>query len=68
MILSLFIDVKSGDIWLQFKKNEKNHQMALQYKNIKNNYISTIDTPPGVPGVSKNPEDQPEDHFVELER
>ena len=46
--------------------------MALQYKNIKNkswnNDISTIDAPPGVPGVSKNPEDQTEDHFGELER
>ncbi len=45
--------------------------MALQYKNIKNkswnNNISTIDTPPGVPGVSKNLEDQTEDHFGELE-
>ena len=25
-------------------------------------------SPPGVPGVSKNPEDQTEDHFGELER
>ena len=28
----------------------------------------TIDTPPGVPGVSKNWEDQNEDHINELER
>ena len=46
--------------------------MALQYKNIKNksenNDISTIDTPPGVPGVSKNPEDQSKDLFGKLER
>ena len=45
--------------------------MALRYKNIKNkswnNDISTVDKPSGVPGVSKNPEDQTEDHFGELE-
>ena len=29
--------------------------------------ISTIDTPPRVPEVSKNPEDQTEDHIGELE-
>ena len=29
--------------------------------------FSTIDMPPGVPGESKNPEDQTEDHFGELE-
>ena len=42
--------------------------MVLQYKIIKNkslkNDISTID----MPGVSKNPEDQTEDLFDELER
>ena len=46
--------------------------MALQSKKIKNkswnNDISTIDTLPGVPGVSKNPEDQTDDLFNELER
>ena len=46
--------------------------MALQYKNIKNksknNDVSTIDMPPGVPVVSKNLEDQTENHFGELER
>ena len=46
--------------------------MWLRYKNIKNkslnNDISTIDMPPGVPGMSKNLEDQTEDHFSELER
>ena len=56
----------------EFKKNEKNRQMALGYNNIKNKYrnndIYTIDTPPGVRGVSKNPWDQTEDHFGELER
>ena len=31
-------------------------------------HMCTIDTPPGVPGVSKNPEDQTEDHFGNLER
>ena len=29
---------------------------------------STIDAPPGVPGVSKNPDNQTEVHFGELER
>ena len=42
--------------------------MGLQYKNIQNNDISNIDTPSGVPGVSKNLEDQTDDHFGELER
>jgi hypothetical protein len=46
--------------------------MALRYKNIKNksqnNDISNIDTPPGEPGVSKNPKDQSEDHYGKLER
>ena len=41
--------------------------MTLWYKNIKNNDISTIDTLPGVPGVSKNLEDLSEDYFGELE-
>jgi hypothetical protein len=63
--------INTGDIWLQFKKQKKNCQMSLRYKNIKNkslnNDISTIDMPPGVMGVSKNPEDQTEDHFSELE-
>ena len=43
--------------------------MVVQYKNSKNkswnNDISSIKTPPG---VSKNPKDQSEDHFGELER
>ena len=51
--------------------NEKNHQMALQYKNIKNNYqnndISTIHMSPGVPGLSKNSKDQNKDHFGEFD-
>ena len=38
--------------------------MVLQYKNIKNNDISTIDMPPGVPGMSKNLEDQAKDVLV----
>ena len=50
---------------------KKNRQMALGYKNVKNksykNDISTIDTSSGVPGVSKNLEDQTEDHFGKLE-
>ena len=30
--------INAGDIWLQFKKSEKNRQMALRYKKIKNKY------------------------------
>ena len=42
--------------------------MVQKYqKQIINNDISTIDMPPWVPGVSKNLEDQTEDHFGELE-
>ena len=45
--------------------------MALQYKNIKNNYqnndISTIHMSPGVPGLSKNSKDQNKDHFGEFD-
>ena len=36
--------------------------------NDQNLFHSTIDKPPGVPGVSKNPEDQTEVHSGELER
>ena len=36
--------------------------------NDQNLFHSTIDTPPGVPGVSKNPHDQTEVHSGELER
>ena len=44
----------------------------MWYKNIltnlKTNYdISTFDMPPGVPEVSKNPENQTEDHSDNLE-
>ena len=35
--------------------------------NDQNSFHSTIDMPPGMPGVSKNPEGQTEDHFDELE-
>ena len=35
--------------------------------NDQNSFHSTIDTPPGVPGVSKNPDDQTEVHPGELE-
>ena len=42
--------------------------MALRYKKIKNkpqnNDVPKIDKPPGVPGVSKNLENQTEDHWV----
>ena len=45
--------------------------MVLRYKNIKNKYwnndISTIDMPPGMPGVSKNLKDQTEDPLGEFE-
>ena len=73
VILSLFIDFKSIQVISGFnlKRMKKNGQMALRYKNIKNkswnNDISTIDTPPGVPGVSKNLEDQTKGHFGKLE-
>ena len=50
----LFID---GDIWLQFKKNEKIARLMISP-------LLSIDTPSG---VSKNLEDQIEDHFGELE-
>ena len=36
-------------------------------KQILKQWYSTIDMPPGVPGVSKNLEDQTEDYFGELE-
>ena len=36
--------------------------------NDQNLFHSTIDTPPGVPGMLKNPEDQTEVHSGELER
>ena len=36
--------------------------------NDQNSFHSTIDAPPGVPGVLKNPVGQTEDHSGELER
>ena len=36
--------------------------------NDQNSFHSTIDTPPGVPGVSKNPDNQTEVYSGELER
>ena len=36
--------------------------------NDQNLFHSTIDMPPGVPGVSKNPHDQTKVHSGELER
>ena len=36
--------------------------------NDQNLFHSKIDAPPGVPGVSKNPNDQPEVNSGELER
>ena len=49
-------EINTGDIWLQFEKLKKLRQMALSLRNIKNKYqnenISTIDAPPGTPGVS----------------
>ena len=36
--------------------------------NDQNLFHSTIDVPPGVPGVSKNPDDQTEVHSGKLER
>jgi hypothetical protein len=50
-------EINKGDIWLQFEKLKKLRQMALSFKNNKNKYqkedISTIDAPPGTPGVAK---------------
>ena len=45
-------------------------QMTLNGRVIQQNFLkfSTIDTPPGVTGVSKNPKDQTEDHVGKLER
>ena len=67
----MVISLKNAYYCKRIKEDEKNHQMALPKKNIKNkswnNDISTIDTLPGVLGVSKNPEDQTEVHFGELE-
>ena len=53
-----------------FKNWKKSRDGAAVQKN-QNKYeindISTIDMPPAVPGLSKNLEDQTEDHFGELE-
>ena len=49
---------------LQCKEVEQWHSDL----NDQNLFHSTIDAPPGVPGVSKNPDDQTEVHSVELER
>ena len=50
-------EINVGDIWLQFEKLKKLRQMALSYRNIKNKCqnedISTIDPPPGTPGIAK---------------
>ena len=48
--------------------------MHIYYTNLhsdlndQNLFYSIIDVPPGVPGVSKNPDDQTEVHSGELER
>jgi hypothetical protein len=55
-----FIHVKSIKVTPGFtlRMMKKIHQVALSYRKIKNKYqkadISTIDVPPGVPGVSKD--------------
>ena len=43
----------------------KHHHSDLNDQNL---FHSTIDVPTGVPGVSKNPNDQTEVHTGELER
>jgi hypothetical protein len=49
--------INKSDIWLQVDKNEKNlpdgADMQKNQKQILELFISTIDVPPGVPGVSK---------------
>ena len=40
----------------------------MNYVNDQNEFYSTIDGPPGEPGVSKNPNVQTEVHSGELER
>ena len=57
--------------------NDKENRQDKKYKHIifrdhsdlndQNLFHSTIDAPPGVPGVSKNPDDQTEVHSGELE-
>ena len=55
---------------LQFKRTrgEKNALPSHSDLNDQNLFHSTIDAPPGVPGVSKNPDNQTEVHSGELER
>ena len=74
MILSLFIDVKSIQVTSGFnlKRLKKSPDGAVvqkyQKQILKNDISTTIDTPPGLPGVWKNLEDQTADHFDELGR
>ena len=50
-------------------KNRFERYSSLVHSGIndQNSFHSTIDVPPGVPGVSKNPNDQTEVHSGELE-
>ena len=51
-------------------KNRFERYSSLVHSDIndQNSFHSTIDVPPVVPGVSKNPNDQTEVHSGELER
>ena len=51
-------------------KTTQKWQLNLLHSNLndQNLFHSTIDAPPVVPGVSKNPDDQTEVHSGELER
>jgi hypothetical protein len=66
--LSLFIDVKyinTGDIWLQFKKYEKNlPDGAAVQKYLKTMISPLLTRPPECQGCQKNPEDQTKDFLV----
>ena len=62
-------------IWIVFQlMYDRNHYFGLgpipkhSDLNDQNLFHSTIDAPPGVPGVSKNPDAQTEVHSGEFER
>ena len=63
MRLSLFVDVKSIQVISDFNL-ERMKKIARWCSGTK---ISKTN-PPGLPGVSKNLEDQTKDHFGKLER
>ena len=71
MLWPKYISTKFGDQEIK-QPNSRGEprigQNQTSKTNLKNNDISNIDTPPGVPGVSKNPKDQSKDHFGKLER